>query len=159
MKNKMGNKEYALLFVISLVVFYTVLSLLTPFTPFQPSSTVVAGVGSGSSGSGSCSGNIQLSFFPDVLDVGGRTSALVSGLQNCNGKVVFLREQFSNDQVLKCTCIVETGNGCGCSFTVENSVCLNKDFYAQIDMNGNGNYNDAGETAIASMNLSGCQLV
>lgn len=158
-KTALGNREYALVFVISLVVFYTVLSLLGSFIPLPGlgGSTIIAGVTGGSSGA--CSGNLKLSFFPDTVDVGTKASALMSGLQNCNGKVIFVREQVGNDLVLKCSCVVATGNGCGCAFTVDRSVCSNQNFYAQVDTNSNGNYNDAGETAVASMNLNGCQLV
>lgn len=152
----MGKKEYAILFVISLVVFYTVLGLLGPFVGLPGSSQpIIAGV-VGSSSSGGCSGDVKLSFFPDIVDVGSRASAIISGIQNCNAKVIFVREQVGHDIPLKCSCVVQTGNGCGCSFTVDTSICSNSNFYAQVDMNANGDYNDAGETTVTAMNLNGC---
>lgn len=153
----MGRKEYAILFVISLVVFYTVLGLLGPFVGLPGGQPITAGV-VGSGNSGACSGNVRLSFFPDTVDVGTRVSAIITGIQNCNGKVVFVREQVGNDINLKCSCVVATGNGCGCSFPVDNSVCSNANFYAQVDMNSNSNYNDVGETAVTQMNLNGCAV-
>ena len=151
----MGRKEYIILFVISVVVFYTVLGLLGPFVGLPSSGQpIIAGVVS--SGTGECSGNIKLSFFPDTVDVGTRAAAIISGLQNCNGKVIFVREQVGSDIVLKCSCVVQTGNGCGCAFPVDSSVCSSPNFYAQVDMNANGNYNDAGETDVSEMSLNGC---
>jgi hypothetical protein len=158
MKNTaMGRKEYVILFVVSIVVFYTVLGLLGPFVGLPGASQpITAGVvGSGSSG---CSGDVIVSFFPDTVDVGTRASAIITGIQNCNSKVVFVREQVGTDFVLKCSCVVQTGNGCGCSFPVGSSACSSPTFYAQIDMNGNGDYNDAGETSVAQMNLNGCMV-
>lgn len=160
-KKTMGNREYAILFVVSLVAFYTVLSLLGPFAGLPTSSSsnsIIAGVSGGGSSAG-CSGNVKLSFFPDTADVGLRASAIISGLSNCNGKVVFVREPVGNNFVLKCSCVVATGNGCGCSFSVDNSACRNNNFYAQVDMNANGDYNGAGETAAATMAINGCQIV
>jgi hypothetical protein len=150
----MGRKEYIILFVISVVVFYTVLGLLGPFVGLPSGQPITAGVVGG--GSSRCSGNIKLSFFPDAVDVGTRASAIISGIQNCNNKVVFVREQVGSDIVLKCSCVVQTENGCGCAFPVDSSVCSSPNFYAQVDMNGNGDYNDAGETAVATMSLNGC---
>lgn len=151
------NREYALLFVISLVVFYTVLSLLGPFVPFFSSSSSITG-GALSTSTG-CSGTVKLSFFPEVVDVNTRASAIISGLDNCYGKVVFVREQIGNDMVLQCSCVVATGNGCGCAFPVDYSPCSNPSFYAQVDLNGNGDYNDAGETAVVRMAINGCRIV
>lgn len=156
----MGNREYVLLFVISLVAFYTALSILGPLIPNSgfSSSTIVGSVAGGSS-SGSCSGNLQLNFFPSTPDVGTRTTAIISGLGNCNGKVVFVRQQEPSGFVLKCSCVVSTGNGCGCAFQADSSVCSYNSFSAQVDMNGDGSYNDAGETATGTLNLNGCQPI
>jgi hypothetical protein len=155
----MRNSEYVLLFFVSLLVFYTVLSLLGPFIPLPSlSGTLVSGGLSGGSSLG-CSGNIKLSFFPDVVDVQSRASALVSGISNCNDKVVFIREKVGDDLVLKCSCDVATGNGCGCSFPVDYATCSSPQFYAQVDMDGNGDYNGAGETVVTNMNLNGCSIV
>jgi hypothetical protein len=156
-KTEMKTKDYAILFAVSLAVFYTVLSLLGPFLPIPGGSTIVASAGTSSSGT--CSGNLKLSFFPDTTDVGSRASAILSGLNNCNGKVIFVREQVNNDFRLKCSCVVSTGNGCGCAFSVDSSVCANTNFYSQVDMNGNGNYNDPGETTVSQINVNGCTLV
>ena len=154
----MKNREYVLLFVVSLLVFYTVLNLLGPFVPLPVSSgSVITGGVPGNSGT--CSGQIKLSFFPDVVDVGTRASAIISGIENCYGKVVFIRELVGNNLVLKCSCVIATGNGCGCAFTAENSVCSNRNFYAQVDMNGNSDYNDQGETSAAIMTLAGCNII
>jgi len=161
MKNKvMGKREYVLLFAISLVAFYTVLSMIGPLVPNSgiSGSTVVGSVASGS-GSGVCSGNIQLNFFPATPDVGTRASAIVSGLNNCNDKVVFVRQQTASGLTLKCSCVVSTGNGCGCSFNANGSICNSNTFYAQVDMNGDGSYNDAGESAVGTLNINGCQPV
>lgn len=156
-KSEMKTRDYAILFAVSLAVFYTVLSLLGPFLPFPGGSSIVASVGS--STSAACSGNLKLSFFPDTATVGSRASAILSGLSNCNGKVAFVRQQVGTDFLLKCSCVVATGNGCGCAFSVDPSLCTNRNFYAQIDMNGNGNYNDAGETIVSQISVSGCTPV
>jgi hypothetical protein len=153
------NREYVLLFVLSLVVFYTVLSLLGPFVPFfSSSSSITGGVLSTSTG---CSGTVKLSFFPDVVDTNTRVSAILSGVDNCYGKVVFVREQIGTDMVLKCSCVIATGNGCGCAFPVGNYPCSNPNFYAQVDLNSNGDYNDQGETAVVTMPMpiSGCGII
>lgn len=159
MKNRMGNKEYALLFVISLVMFYTVLSVLNPGIPFVNNGPSVVGSAGGEAGSSACSGNIQLSFFPAAADMGTRESAIVSGIQNCNGKIVFVRQQVGGNYILRCSCIVATGNGCGCSFSIDNSMCNSNTFTAQIDMNGNGSYNDAGEVSYTNLNVNACAPV
>jgi hypothetical protein len=153
------NREYVLLFFVSLLVFYTVLNLLGPFIPlpgFQ-GTVVTGGVVPGNSGT--CFGEVKLSFFPDVVDVGTRASAIISGLNNCYGKLVFVREELANNLVLKCSCVVATGNGCGCAFPVDYTVCSNRNFYAQVDLNGNGDYNDQGETVVVSMDINGCGII
>lgn len=151
-KRTIGRKEYVILFVISVVVFYTVLGLLGPFVGLPGTSQPITAGVVGSV----CSGDVKLSFFPDTVDVGTRASAIITGIENCNSKVVFVREQVGTNFVLKCSCVVQTGNGCGCAFPVDGSVCSNSNFYAQIDMNSNGDYNDAGETTVTQMNLNGC---
>jgi len=156
MKN-IKNREYALLFIVSLVVFYTVLNLLGPFVPLPFSSGSITG--GALSTSTECSGAVKLSFFPDVVDVGTRASAIISGVENCYGKVIFVRENVGNNLVLKCSCVIATGNGCGCAFTADSLVCSNKDFVAQVDMNGNGDYNSEGETTVATMNMNSCVIV
>lgn len=154
-----SNKEYVLLFFVSLVVFYTVLSLLGSFIPLPAfsGSTITGGVLSSSSAV--CSGDLRLSFFPDTSDIGSRASALISGLENCNDKVVFVRQQVGTDIVLRCSCVVATGNGCGCTFPVDYSACSNPNFYAQVDMDGNGDYNGQGETSVAALIANGCRII
>jgi len=153
----MKTTEYALLFAVSLVLFYSMLAILSPIklgTSGTPSIGSVAG-----GGSGGCSGNVQFSFFPDSVEVGNHVSALVSGVQNCNGKVAFVRQQLDTSQQLMCSCIINTGNGCGCSFTIPLNSCNFKTYLAQVDMNGNGNYNDPGESALATLPVNNCPNV
>jgi len=155
----MKNREYVLLFFVSLVVFYTVLSLLGPFVPLPSFAGPIVTGGVNGGNSDVCSGNIKLSFFPDVVDVKTKASAIISGLKNCNDRVVFVREQVGSDLVLKCSCVVVTGNGCGCAFPVDYQTCANRDFYAQVDLDNNGDYNSQGETAVATMTLNGCSII
>jgi len=153
----MNNKEYVLLFIISFVAFYSVLSILSPITNMGGGTGTIGGTVGGQANT--CGGSIKLSFFPDSIELGARMSAIVSGLENCNGKVVFIRQQINNDLQLQCSCIVSTGNGCGCSFSVPTNACLYNNYYAQADMDGNGDYNGAGETSVVTASISNCPLV
>jgi len=156
----MKTREYVLLFAVSLVLFYSMLAILSPIQPAGSSGagTIGSALG-GSAQSGSCSGQIQISFFPESVQVGNRVSALISGVQSCNGKVAFVRQQLAGDQQLMCSCVIATGNGCGCAFTVPLNSCSYTAYQAQADLDGNGNYNDAGENAIASLPVSNCPNV
>lgn len=154
----MKTREYAILFAVSLVLFYSMLAILSPINTGTGGTPSIGGVLGGTSG-GACSGQVQLSFFPASVQVGNRVSALVSGVQNCNGKVVFVRQQLDSDQKLMCSCVVATGNGCGCSFNIPLNSCAFQNYLAQVDMNGNGDYNDAGETALATLPVNNCPNV
>jgi hypothetical protein len=154
----MKNKEYTILFIISFVAFYAVLSILAPINLSGGGGTATIGGVDGTQ-TDTCTGSIKLSFFPEQIETGTRMSAIISGLENCNGKVVFVRQQINNDLQLQCSCVVATGNGCGCSFAVPTNSCLYSQYYAQVDMNGNGNYNDVGETDVATATISNCPLV
>jgi len=153
----MKNKEYTLLFIISFVAFYAVLSILAPINMTGGGPATIGGVGN--SESATCSGSVQLSFFPEQIELGSRMSAIVSGLENCNGKVIFVRQLINNDLQLQCSCVVATGNGCGCSFAVPSNSCLYNNYYSQIDMNGNGDYNDVGETTVTTASIVNCPLI
>jgi len=155
----MKTREYALLFAISLVMFYSMFAILSPINPSSGGAASIGGVLGGTSSATGCSGQVQLSFFPETVQVSNRVSALVSGLQNCDGKIVFVRQQTTSDQSLMCSCVVNTGNGCGCSFTVPLNSCAYRNYMGQIDMNGNGNYNDAGETSLANLPVNSCPQV
>jgi len=157
----MKNQEYALLFVVSFVAFYAMLAVLSPVITDQSGAPVIGGIGTTGTGTGSgeCGGDVKLSFFPESVELGARMSAIISGMENCNAKVVFVRQQIDNDQELKCSCVVATGNGCGCSFEVPLNSCAFNNYYAQVDMNGNGDYNDAGETSTTKAPVSNCPVI
>ena len=158
----MSNKDYALLFVISFVAFFSILNILSPVTTFPGGTPVIGGAGStsGTDSSSRCSGSVQLSFFPESVDYGGRASAIMSGLENCNDKVVFVKQQIDADQDLKCSCVVATGNGCGCAFAIDSEqACSFSTYYAYVDMNANGDYNDQGETSTAALPVTSCPIV
>jgi len=155
----MKTREYVLLFAVSLVMFYSMFTILSPLNTQGGAATIGGVIGGSSSTSGSCSGQVQLAFFPDTVQIGNRVSALVSGVQNCNGKVAFIRQQDSADQQLMCSCVINTGNGCGCSFTLPQNSCAFRNYLAQVDMNGNGDYNGAGETALGTLPVSNCPNV
>ena len=156
----MKTREYALLFTISLVMFYSMFAILSPINIGTSTGGTVGSVLGGTAATGGqCSGQVQLSFFPDTVQVGNRVSALISGVQNCNNNVVFVRQQTDSGQQLMCSCVINTGNGCGCSFTVPLNSCAFRNYLAQIDMNGNGNYNDAGESSLANLPVNNCPHV
>jgi len=150
----MKTRDYALLFAVSLVLFYSMLAILSPINVGPAGTPSIGGVIGGTSSG--CSGEVKLSFFPDTIDLGARVTALISGVQNCNGKVAFVRQQLDTNQQLMCSCVIATGNGCGCSFTIPLNSCAFRNYLAQVDISGNGDYNDPGETSLATLPVTIC---
>ncbi|MEM2181026.1 MAG: S8 family serine peptidase [Nitrososphaeria archaeon] len=87
-------------------------------------------------------GNIVLSFYNSTVYNSSIVKVNVSGLQYCRDVPVKIKRDSCNGPIA-CECSA-VGNGCFCEFTAP-SEPGNYVYYACIDKNNNGNYNDPGE--------------
>jgi len=88
----------------------------------------------------SCSGSISLNL-PASVRPGSKVTAQVSGLSNCYEKAAYVVSRETQQSVCSCTV---SGSGCSCEFTAPN-VEGKYNYYAMVDINGNGNYEDPGD--------------
>ncbi|MEM5794513.1 MAG: NEW3 domain-containing protein [Candidatus Aenigmatarchaeota archaeon] len=92
-----------------------------------------------------CSGDIQLTLDKTVVPPSASVTPSASGLSNCDGKKISFRDNACGLGNEVSSCIV-SGNGCqGSSFTAPSSDGFYR-YYACIDKNENGNFNDQGES-------------
>jgi|GEM_PF-677882 len=97
-----------------------------------------------------CTGSLSLSLNPDRLnqsDVQHTVTALVFGLSNCDGKPFIVSDK---DQKSGCQGVISRGGGT-CTFRYTPLVAGTHIFYAGVDKNGDGNYNQQGEIANATL--------
>ncbi len=99
-----------------------------------------------------CSGPVSLSLFPSPVVRNGEVTPSASNLSNCQNKQVIFKDS-SLSQVSNCT-IGSDGLGCtGAAFTVPSSQG-NYTYYAYIDINGNGNYLNIGDSSSAALQVT-----
>ncbi|MCD6371690.1 MAG: hypothetical protein J7L39_03160 [Candidatus Aenigmarchaeota archaeon] len=95
-----------------------------------------------------CSGSISLTLSPSSTSPSSTVTASVSGLSNCNGKTVYIRENScSGTSVTSCSV---SGSGCSSDFNAPPTQGTYS-YYACIDKNENGNYDDRGEYDSATL--------
>jgi hypothetical protein len=87
-----------------------------------------------------CSGTPYLTLNPSTAWTGQTVTATVSGLSGCNGKTAYVEVVSGSSGILRCWCTVPvSGTSCSCTFTAP-PISGTMNYYAQIDMNGNGIY-------------------
>lgn len=92
-----------------------------------------------------CQGYVRLVIWPTFAPPSSYVSPSVYGLEFCDGKIVYFKQDScSGLQLSSCTV---AGSGCeGNSFSVPQSSGAYT-YYACIDKNGNNNFDDMGEQA------------
>jgi len=104
----------------------------------------------------SCSGIPQLSLVPNPAGAGGRVTANITGLSNCQGKEIKLvaGTNCSSDSVGQTTIGEEGANG-AIEFIAPSSEG-NYNYTACIDINDDGDYEDVGEHDTETLTVKEC---
>jgi len=102
--------------------------------------------------SAGCSGSVALALTPSTIATSGSVTPSASGLSGCDGKtVIFKMDSCTGTQVSSCYI---SGSGCtGDAFSGPGNTG-SYSYYACIDKNGNGNFDDAGEKNSTSLNVA-----
>lgn len=150
----MASKHLPMIFSILVLAFISV-TLLIEITLNPTGGPIIAGI-AGITGETGCAGSPSVILIPNIVAAGEQVTAEFSGFSSCYGKIVFLRHQTvdNNDLELSCSCVLEDGNQCSCAFAAPSYLCSSNIFYAQIDKNGNGDFNDLGESNIIRLYTS-----
>jgi hypothetical protein len=104
-----------------------------------------------------CQGDISLTLIPDTIYTGGNVVPDASNLISCQGKTVYFKDGPCSTVNTKLSCTIGSG-GDGCmpknpsSFSAPGSVGTYT-YYACVDKNDNSNFNDAGESDSANLNV------
>ncbi len=100
---------------------------------------------------GACSGNIILALNPSSVQPSGIVTFSASGLANCNGKLINLRQNScSGTQINSCT---SQAQGCSGTFNAP-SPTGTYNYFACIDKNNDNDFTDFGESALANIIVS-----
>jgi len=99
-----------------------------------------------------CSGYSSLFFSSNPVSVNSLVQAYVSGLSNCNGKTIYIKDDGGcNFGKTICSC-VSSSTGCSCVFTSPSKEG-DYTYYACIDKNNDGDFSDAGESTSAILRV------
>jgi len=110
--------------------------------------------------SSECEGSIELVLSPNTIESETNVKAITTGLvgSGCYDKLIQItRDSCSGTKVCSCT---SKGSGCSCSFKATlPSLGINYyqneyNYYACVDMNGNGDSLDFGEQNFATLIIS-----
>ena len=121
--------------------------------PGTTSTTVAPTTSTSTTSPPSCSGSVSLSLNPDPATPGSTVTATASGLSNCNGKTVYIRDGACSGTT-KGSCTV-SGSGCSDSFNGGGSCSplSQPTYYACIDKNGDNDFSDSGERDYEVLNM------
>lgn len=103
-----------------------------------------------------CTGNVSLELKPSTLSPSSGGIAFISGLSNCDGKGTYVRRESCEHREYTyqyCNCSI-SGSGCSCDFIAPSSPGTHI-FYACVDKNDDGDFQDSGERAVATLEVSG----
>jgi hypothetical protein len=108
-----------------------------------------------------CQGSISFDIDPTSTYPSGRVRFKVSGLQGsaCNGKTVYIGLYKCDTQNPVTTCTYSTStqtSGCGGEFSAP-STAGDHTYYACVDINGDGDFNDEGEVATKTLTVKSCK--
>ncbi len=105
--------------------------------------------------SAGCSGSVALALNPSTVVPSGSVTPSVSGLSNCDGKtVIFKMNSCTGTQVSACSA---SGGGCTDDAFTAPGNAGSYSYYACLDKNGNGNFDDAGEKNSTNLTVAvGC---
>jgi hypothetical protein len=99
-----------------------------------------------------CSGYSSLFFSSNPVSVNSLVQAHVSGLSNCNGKTIYIKDDKGcNFGKTICSCI-SSSTGCSCLFTSPSKEG-DYTYYACIDKNNDGDFSDEGESTSAILRV------
>lgn len=100
-----------------------------------------------------CSGSVSLALSPDQVIPSGVVKATASGFSECGDKIVYIKkDSCSGTEVNTEACKCLGNETCSCTFGAP-STEGNYTYYACIDVNSDGDFNDAGENAYSKLNV------
>ena len=137
----------------------TTISVTSPSTTSGSNSfTVIATSGSYTSTSSAtyivspdCTGSVDLTLTPSTVSPEGPVTPSASGLSNCDGTIEFRKDSCDDDKMSECSILTD---GCsGSPFTAPSSTGTYT-YYACVDKNNDGDFEDDGESDSATLSVA-----